>query len=256
MIIGKIYSSKDLAFYSKGQTYPKLITNNLRSAITSVTFPMFSKIQDDKGATSAALSRTISLTSYIILPAMIGFAMVAEPFVKVLLTEKWLPSIPYLQVVCLIYAVSAIQTPKLQCLNAHGYSDVYLKTSIFKKIYGVLILLCVFKISVFWIVLSGLIAALLDALVDSLMLQKYIGYSMVKQAKDVLLNLMSSLVMAACLFISEKLLSDINCLVALIIQVIIGIIVYVVISVVSHNNSFNYILDILKKIKKRGNKNG
>lgn len=256
LIIGKVYSSKDLAFYSKGQTYPKLITNNLRSAITSVTFPMFSKIQDDKGATSAALSRTISLTSYIILPAMIGFAMVAELFVKVLLTEKWLPSVPYLQVVCLIYAVSAIQTPKLQCLNAHGYSDVYLKTSIFKKIYGVLILLCVFKISVFWIVLSGLIAALLDALVDSLILQKYIGYSIVKQTKDVLLNLMSSLAMAVCLFICGKLLSGINSLVALLIQIAIGIIVYVVVSIISQNDSFNYILNILRNFKKRGSKNG
>ncbi len=250
-IIGKVYSSKDLAFYSKGGTYPKLITNNLQSALTSVSFPMFSKIQDNKFATHSALSRTLKLTSYIIFPAMAGFAMIAEPFVRVLLTEKWLPCVPYLQMICIIYAVSAIQTPKLQCLNANGYSNIYLKTSIYKKICGVFILLCVFKIRVFWIVISRLISALLDAVIDSIATQKYIGYSFFRQLKDISVNLFLTLIMVLAIYISEKLLSGLNSLLLMVIEIIIGVAVYILVSNIFKNDSFKYIVNILRSFFKR-----
>lgn len=251
LLIGKVYSPDSLAFYSKGQTYPKLITNNLNTAVASVSFPVFSKILGDSRATKNALSRAIKTASFIVFPAMAGLAMISEPFVTTLLTEKWLPCVPYMRITCLAYAVMTLSTPNLQCLNAQGYSNIYLKITLIKRALGLVLLACVFRIGVLWIALSYLFAVVVEYLIDVIVVKKYIGYTIYEQFKDISLNILTTAIMVVCLYVVGKLLGGLNSLLLMVIQILIGAGVYIALSALFRNDSFFYILNILNKKKRR-----
>ncbi len=252
LIIGKKYSTKDLAFYSKGQTYPKLVANNLNNAIASVMLPLFSKIQDDADVTKKALSRALKTTSYLIFPTMVGFSMVAEPFIRLLLTEKWLPAVPYMRILCIIYAILPLSMTNLQCLNAHGYSNIYLKVGFIKNFFGIIVLFCVFRFGVIWVALSHLITTIINYIVDASVTQKYIRYKLWHQFKDISLNLLTTLLMALSLYGSRFVLTGLSDIIYLILQIIIGASVYILFSVIFKNDSFFYFLATIKKFFKKG----
>lgn len=251
LLIGKVYSPDSLAFYSKGQTYPKLITNNLNTAVASVSFPVFTKIHGDAKTTKSALSRAVRIASFIVFPAMAGLAMVSEPFVKVLLTEKWLPCVPYMQIACLTYAVMTLSIPNLQCLNAQGYSNIYLRITLVKRAIGLVLLACAFRINVLWIALSYLFAVVAEYLIDIITVQKYIGYTIYEQFKDISQNMLMTAIMVLCLYVSGKMLGGLNSLLLMVIQILIGAGVYILLSALLHNDSFFYILNLLKNKKSR-----
>lgn len=104
LVIGKKYSASDLAYYNKGKHFPSLIVTNVNTSISSVLFPAMSQYQDDREKVKAMTRRAIRISSYLICPMMMGLALVAEPLVRVILTDKWVPCVPYMQIMCFIYA--------------------------------------------------------------------------------------------------------------------------------------------------------
>ena len=135
----------------------------------------------------------------------------------------------------------------LQCLNAHGYSNIFFKMELIKNVFGILFLLIVFKFGVMAIALSYMFTVIINYIVDALVIQKYIGYKFVKQLKDILLNLFTTLLMAIGLYGSGFLLKGIGDIGYLILQIVAGVIIYILLSVLFKNDSFYYILNILKK---------
>ena len=133
LVVGIKYSPEDLAYYSKGQNYPGLVNNTINDTLMSVVFPVMSKLQDDKKAVLNATRRFIRISSYIIFPAMVGFFAVSRNFVRVVLTDKWLPIVPFIQIFSLSYMFNIIQTGNLQTIKAIGRSDITLKLEIIKK---------------------------------------------------------------------------------------------------------------------------
>ena len=101
LIIGKLYTAEDLAYYDKGQSFPTLIVSNINASIDSVLLPTMSGVQDDRDAVKAITRRSIVTSSYLMWPMMVGLAVVAKPLVVLLLTEKWLAAVPFLQINCL-----------------------------------------------------------------------------------------------------------------------------------------------------------
>ena len=124
LVIGKMYTPADLAYYNKGKNFPNLIVTNVNSSIQSVLFPAMANCQDKKEQVKSMCRRSIRTSSYIMLPLMTGLALVAEPFVKLLLTEKWLQCVPYLQIACFTFAFMPIHTANLQAIKAMGRSDI------------------------------------------------------------------------------------------------------------------------------------
>ena len=108
LIIGKRYSNEDLAFYSKGKQFPELIMNNVNLSISSVLFPALSKLQEDGAKVAAASRLCVQVSTSVIAPLMLGMAAVAEPLIRLLLTDKWIPAVPYLQICCIYYLMSSI----------------------------------------------------------------------------------------------------------------------------------------------------
>lgn len=134
LIIGRMYSSQDLAYYNRGNQFPSLIITNVDTAIGKVVFPAMVKVADEAEHLKSASKRAMKTTSYIIFPLMIGLFVVAEPLIDVLLTNKWSFCVPFIQCSCIYYMCQPIQTTNWQIIKAVGRSDLCLKLEVVKKL--------------------------------------------------------------------------------------------------------------------------
>lgn len=250
LIIGKMYSSKDLAFYNKGQQFPNLAITNLNTSIDSVLFPTMASAQDDKEKVKAMARKSIQVSSYIIWPVMVGLAVCAEPLIRLILTEKWLPCVPYMQLFCITYAFFPIHTANLNAIKAVGRSDIFLKLEIIKKIIGVITILITMPFGVMWIAIGCTLTGPISVLINAFPNRKLLNYSYREQISDMIPSMIISTVMGVCVYLIIFL--NFNLAITLLIQVPVGIIVYLVLSKVFKIKSFEFVVDIIRKFRKKG----
>ncbi len=248
LIIGKLYTSSDLAYFDKGKQFPSLIVVNINSSIGAVLFPKMANEQNDLIRIKQTARTSIRFSSYIMSPMMLGLAAVATPFINVLLTDKWLPAVPLLQIFCVYYLFQPIHTANMQAIKAVGRSDIYLKVEIVKKVIELVTLLLVFWVSVDAIAISMAVLATLFIFVNSYPNKKLIDYSIKEQLKDILPGLLMAIAMATTVYAIGFLpLPDIALLV---VQLLVGMMVYLLLSIVTKNQQFTYIKNtILRKNK-------
>ncbi len=251
LVIGKIYTSADLAYYTKGQQFPNLIVTNINTSIQSVLFPAMSEKQDKREQIKTITRRSIRISSYVMLPMMCGLALVAEPFIKLVLSEKWLPCVPFLQVYCFIFAMMPIHTSNLQAIKAIGRSDLFLKLEIIKKIIGIVALIISIKFGVMAIALSGLITTIIASFINSFPNLKLLGYGYVEQINDLFAGIIPLIIM--CITVVFAGMLNIGDFWRMAIQILIGIIVYIAVSIIVKNDCFIYILSTVKNIIKKKN---
>lgn len=245
LIIGKIYTSSDLAFYNQGKKYTQVVVTNIDSSIDSVLLPTMSNLQDETSAVKRVTRRAIKTSTYIMMPIMMGIAVCAEPLVKLILTEKWLPCVPYMRVFCFTYAFYPIHTANLNAIKAVGRSDLFLKLEIIKKIYGTIILVSTMWWGPMIMAYSLLFTSVLSQIVNSWPNRKLLDYKYSEQLKDMLPQIGLSCLMGGMVFCVTLFgLSDI---LTLLIQIPLGVIIYVVGSKVFHIDSFEYIISIAKQ---------
>lgn len=248
LIIGKQYSSEDLAYYTKGNQFPQLIMLQVDGSMTTVLFSALSKTQSDWEQGLRALRRAMKTSLYVCAPLMAGMFAVAESMVLLLLTEKWLFATRYVQVgciICLFWPLSA----QMHALNARGKSGVVLTLNIVSRIISVVLLLLTFKHSVWLMVLSEAIASAIFLPISMVVYRKHLEYSIRDQLSDILPPILLSAVMAAVVF-SVQLLG-LPILITLVLQVIVGLIVYIAGSIIFKFESFHYILNMIKPIIKK-----
>lgn len=250
LIIGKLYSSNDLAFYNQGKKFPHLIVTNINTSIDSVLLPTMSKAQDDKNAVRSMTRRAIKTSTYIMMPVMIGLAVCAEPLVSLILTDKWLPCVLFLRVFCITYAFYPIHTANLNAIKAMGRSDLFLKLEILKKIIGLTAILITMWISVEAMAYSLLVTTLLNQIINSWPNKKLLGYSYLEQIKDMLPQIGLSLIMGAAIYLVQ--LAGFSNIFTLCIQIPLGIIIYIALSKLLHIESFEYVISMIKSFKTRG----
>ena len=251
LIIGKKYSSEDLAFYNRGEQIPNLAINNLNSAIDSVLLPSLSLVQDDKARVKQMLRRSISVSCFLLFPVMMGIAVCANSIIAVLLTEKWSPAVIYLQLFCLIYAFYPIHTANLNAMKAMGRSDYFLKLETIKKVLGLGLLFGMMWISVEAIVWSLVIINLVSLVINTWPNRKILGYGFFEQMKDILPALISSVVMGFVVYLIY--LSNGAGGFTLIKQVLVGVVIYVTLASIFNSGVVKYLLDFINK--KRSKKN-
>ncbi len=242
VIIGKIYTKSDLAYYNQGQKYTYTIVTNINSSIDSVLFPTMANAQNDITVVKNMTQRAIKVSTYLMMPMMMGIAICAEPIVRILLTEKWLPCVPYMRVFCFTYAFYPIHTANLNAIKAVGRSDIFLKLEIIKKIVGTVALLVSLWFGPFAIACSLLFTTFLNQIINSWPNKKLLGYNYIEQFKDMLPQILLSVIMGGIVFCVTLLkLSDI---VTLLIQVPLGVLIYLCGSKLLHIDSFEYILSV------------
>ena len=227
LIIGKVYSSADLAYYNRGKTFPNFVVNNINSSINSVLLPVMSRVQDDKAKLKSMTRRSIMVSSYIMWPFMFGIMAVGETLFRLLLTDKWLPSLPFLYIFCFVNGMQPIHTANLNAIKAQGRSDVFLRMEIIKKIVGILIILSTFRISVLAIGMGSVFYTIFASIVNAFPNRKFLNYSYFEQIKDILPSFVLAAVMGAIVYLFPIPTSWLL-IIRLIIQVTVGITVYLV----------------------------
>lgn len=254
LVIGRKYSSATLAFYNRGKQFPQFLVGTIDEAVYTVMLPVLAVKQDQINEIKNMVRKSISVSSYIIMPMMAGFAACAVPFVEVVLTEKWLECVPYLRIYCLIYAFSPIHSCNLQAINALGRSDLFLKLEIVKKVYGVAILVVAVVCfdSPIAIAITGAISSFLNCIINSSPNKRLLQYSLVEQIKDILPPFVLSIFMGICVFGIQFL--DLSSIAMLCIQVPLGISIYFITSKILRLEGFEYVMltvkDLLMKRKK------
>lgn len=249
LIIGRLYPPADLAYYNKGNQFPSLIVVNVETSISSVLFPAMSNYSDDQTRVKQMTRRAIRLSSFIMWPLMSGLAMVANPFISILLTDKWLFCVPFLQLACVNYMFQPINSANMQAIKAIGKSDVYLKLEIIKKIMAIMILLFVMQLGVYAIAISAVVITLICTILNVLPNIKYLNYGYRELITDVLPNLFCTIIMCIAVYVGNRICFHTAWL-QLIFGILIGGVVYFIVSMLTKNDSLIYILDMLLKRKK------
>lgn len=239
LIIGRLYTSADLGYYNKGKQFPNIIITNVNTAIDSVIFPVISSKQNDKSEVKRFTRQAIRVSSFIIWPVVIGLAASAETVVELLLTEKWLPCVPYLQIFCIVYGFWPIHTANLNAIKAVGRSDIFLKLEIIKKIIGVISIIVSVPFGVMPMALAYLATSPISAIVNATPNRKLLGYKYKEQLKDILPSLLISLIMGGCVLLIGML--QINLILVLLLQVVTGAVIYIVLSKIFKLDAFVYI---------------
>ena len=251
LIIGKKFSTADLGYYDKGSQFSTIISVNIDSAVQSVMFPVFSTLQDDSGKIRAAMRRAMSVSAMVIFPVMLGFAAVAEPLVRLLLTDKWLPSVFFIQVLCVGEMQVPLTSSNLVVLKSLGKSEIYMRQELVRRA----AMLIVLAVSVFGfrsveaIACGFTLSAWIDALITSRPLKKLIGYGFLDELRDVWKNMIAALLMAGAVYAMNALALPLIAKLAL--QVLTGAAVYVLLCWALRAESFLYTLNMLKKMRHR-----
>lgn len=250
LIIGKVYSSGDLAYYNEGDKFPKIIVTNINTSIDSVLLPAMAKEQDDKDRVKNMTRRSIMVSCFIMSPIMIGLACCASKVVTVVLTEKWLPCVPFLQIFCITYIFYPIHTANLNAIKAMGRSDLFLKLEIWKKALGLILLLSTIFVSVEVMAYSLLISAIASMIINSWPNKQLLNYSFSEQMKDILPSILLAIGMGVVVYLIGLLPAP--TLLLLFIQVVCGGGIYIVGSAVLKLEPYIYLLEIVKSmIQKR-----
>jgi len=226
VIIGKLFSAASLGFYSRAKTLSMYPVTVITSVINQVSFPVFSKIQDDKTRLKNYMRKTLTTLTVVTFPLMIGVAVVAKPLIIILLTEKWLPSVPFFQMLCVVGMLYPIHVVNLNALNAQGRSDLYLKIDVINKVLIILVVFITYRFGITAMIMGQIINSFIAYYFYSYYSGKHLNYSMGMQIKDMLPSLSVAVIMGALVYSLKYFIVD-NDLILLIVQVLSGVIIYV-----------------------------
>ena len=200
LFIAKIYNPAMLGFFNRGQQFPSLIVSNINGSIQSVMFPALSLKQDNVRRVKEMVRRAIVTSAFFIFPMMVGLAVIAEPLVKILLTDKWLPCVPFLQLSCAAYALLPIHTANLQAINALGRSDIFLKLEVVKIVVSLVILGITLFYGIYVIAAGMFLSSLASSFINAYPNKKLLDYSYLQQIKDITPSLLLALVMGIMIY--------------------------------------------------------
>ena len=249
LVIGKLYTPASLAYFDKGGNFPAIIVNNINSSINSVLFPAMSSAQDNKEVVKSMTRRAITVSSYVMWPMMMGLAACAEPLVCLLLTDKWLPCVPFLRIFCITYAFYPIHTANLNAIKAMGRSDIFLKLEVLKKIVGLILLVSTMQFGVMAMAYSLLVSSVASQIINSWPNRKMLNYSYGQQMKDVFPALSLSVIMFFAVWCVQFL--HLGVWPTLLIQIPLGSVIYITGSKLFRLESYDYVLQTAKSFLKR-----
>lgn len=249
LIIGKMYTSTDLAYYNQGRQFPNVIVININTSIDSVLLPTLSQVQDKIEDIRSMTRRAIKISTYIMAPLMMGLAFCADSLVEIILTEKWLPCVPFLRIFCITYMFYPIHTANLNAMKAMGKSDLFLKLEVIKKVVGVVLMLSTMWFGVMAMAYSLLISSILSQIINSWPNRTLLKYGYIEQIKDVIPTILLSIFMGICVFFLRNL--PLPIIIVLFIQIIVGALIYILGSVFFKLDSFEYLLGLIKTMLKK-----
>lgn len=248
MVIGVKYTDADLSYYTKGRSFPMLISSTTTNTLSSVLFPALAKYQNNKERLLNYTRLFIRLSSFVTFPLMLGFFAVSNNFIEVVLTEKWLPASPYIKIFCTTCMFDVIHVGNCETIKAMGRSDIYLIMELIKKAgyFITIVLFLKFTNTPQSLALAFLVCSVIAIIVNAIPNKKLINYTFKQQTLDLLPNLITAMIMCGCVTLVGKL--NFSVLILLPLKIIVGIIVYISLNILCKNSSLTYISNMLKKL--------
>lgn len=200
IIIGKLFLPAQLGFYSRANSVVKLPVDNIAKALSKVTYPMFAKIKDDDERLKSVYKRILRMVTFIIAPILMLLAVLAEPIFRFLFTEKWLPSVPFFQILCVSGVMYPFHSYNLNILNVKGRSDLFLKLELYKKIITIVTLVGSIPFGIIGLLWGRVLSSFLSLFVNTYYSGRFINYSGFEQFKDVLSILLITIVTGTVIF--------------------------------------------------------
>ena len=245
MIIGKKYSSEELAFYDKGLLLPTNIMTNIAASLTTVMFPVLSHSQDENERVLGMCRKWLSLFAYCAFPILTFFIVSARQIILVLFTAKWLPSLLFLQLASFYYAVWVIEIPIRETIKSLGHAQICLRMQVIKTLFALILLFSIMSFGVEIIAVSSLVSSLFNVFVSMYYGNKYIQYSPKELLADILPTLVLNVIMGMSIFLVALL--PIPNILILILQTILGAVVYLGISFVLRNENYHFLRDLIRE---------
>ncbi|MBK7410551.1 MAG: lipopolysaccharide biosynthesis protein [Saprospirales bacterium] len=205
VVIGKFFSAASLGFYTQAGTFTNMVINTMFRTIQRVTYPVLSKLQDDLEKLKDGYRKVLKLSSFIIFPSMMLLGVLAEPIIVTLVGEKWLPSVPFLQLLCLSGATYHLTTVNLNMLLVLGRSDLSLKLEVIKKIIIGIAIVIGLKYGIYGLVVSEVVSTYINLLLNAYFSKKLLKYSLPQQLRDILPTMLISLLMGVLVFFIQTL---------------------------------------------------
>ena len=243
--IGKIYPSKDVGYYSQAKKYSELPNFALVSAIQAVIYPVMATIRvHGTDALKKTMRKTVRVTSFVLLPVMLGLIATAEPLVHTIFATKWLPIVPYMQILCVGYLFLGIATPYNNILFIEGLSSTLLYFNIFYRILILVSILLTMHQGIAAMLFAWSIVATLYSLFLMIYAGRKINYTLLEQIKDILPYFVLALVMGAGVFLLSFWIE--NYVVLLLSQLIVGAAFYLGATYLFGSKVFQEIIEMVK----------
>lgn len=219
LVIGKFFSASSLGVYSRANQLAQFPSSNITGVLQSVTYPVLSTIQDEKERLASAYRRFLRLSAFVVFPLMLGLSAVADPFIRLTLTDKWAGSIYLLQILCFALMWYPIHAINLNLLQVKGRSDYFLKLEVIKKVLGVVVLCVTVPLGLVAMCYGRIFTSVVCLGLNTYYTKKIIGYGFAEQMRDLAHVLLHALVMYALVWLV------VQCLPGLWLQLIVGILV-------------------------------
>lgn len=247
LVVGKVFSSADLAYYNQGKRFPQLLVNDIVNSVGKVLLPVFSEQQDDLNKNTDFMRLSIRVSSFILLPLIFGMVGIADNFILLFLTEKWMPCVPYLRILSLVYVTRSVNTILKNALLAIGKSEVNLFHEVVTSVLTVaLIILAAFYFrSIPLIAWSYVLISLLGTCIFSYFTVKNFPYKVREILRDYLPSLTLSGMMCIVVFFVGKI--PLATIFVLLLQILVGIVIYIVGAWLFRMDELVYILKYMKK---------
>lgn len=229
IVIGKYFLPAQVGFYTRAESMKQFPVNNLTNALDRVTFPLFVAIQNDEVKLKSVYMKLIKIVVFVLTPVLTVLAVLAEPTFSLLFTDKWLPAVPYFQILCVTGVLLPLHSYNLNILNVKGRSDLFLKIEVFKKILILITLMVTIPLGIIAMLMGQVIISILAFFINAQYTVKFINYSAYQQLKDVAPTFLLSFIVGLVVYIIDTYQLNFNLdVVRILIGSILGFILYLV----------------------------
>lgn len=246
LVIGRKYDSASLSFYSRGRQLPNLLMKSVNGALQSVLLPLMSSVQENKQLVGQLIKQSISVSTYILYPILVWLAITAPSVVSILLTDKWLPCVVFIQIHCLYYAAWPLATPNQQALYSMGKSGTMMKIEMVRKPLDVIVLLVSASMGLVPIAIGAVLIEWFSLPVYVYLCSRETGYSIFKQIRDISPVIISTAIIGFVMFLLGKIES--NPFVILTIQTTVGGVIYYILSRLFRIDALQYLHTKVKSL--------
>lgn len=226
LVIGKIFSARDLGFYTQANRIKQMPTGSITAIVGKVTFPVFAMMQAEPARCKSAMKKVVTFLGLVNFPLMIGLAACAEPIVIVLFTEKWAPAIPYLQLLCIVGLLYPLQVVNLNLLKATGRTDLFFRLEVIKKIITVINIAVCYRWGILGLIYGQIVGAFISYWLNSYYTGDLVGYDMSEQVKDSLPYFLVAVAMGAIVVVIPR-FTSLEYFPLLLLQVASGMLIYI-----------------------------